>query len=272
MREYTANNNWRHHISSFQQVSGKKAAVEGQANRFDERYLFVMNHRYGESATFSFQCMQVVVRIAFSQRYLRLIDERITKIVFDRLACDPDFDTYSVDSESSIGDSGFGLHDHTASIRKASTHDLSPMPVNATNNVITAENEIQIGVMKGRVEHLEKSREKLTEALNTIISKVMTKNSKRILLRVIGLTAGRQWNGNQHQKTIRRYLRGLAVASGPIWSRPTTTASISAFPQWWHAAAAASTFTLFIVVQRDSTSSTIVWRPDAPSTASTATR
>ena len=76
-----------------------------------------------------------------------------------------------MDSES-IGDSGLGLHDHTPSIRTGSTHDLSPVPQNASNNVQTAENEIQISLMKGRVEHLEKAREKLTEALETIISKV----------------------------------------------------------------------------------------------------
>ena len=111
----------------------------------------------------------------FSQQYLRLIDDCVTKIVFPRLACDPDFDTYSMESES-IGDSGLGLHEHTPSIRTASNHDLSPMPTNSSNNVMTAENEIQINVMKGRIEHLEKTREKLTEALDVIITKVIASN------------------------------------------------------------------------------------------------
>lgn len=87
------------------------------------------------------------------------------------MACDPDFDTFSMDSES-ISDSGLGLHEHTPSIRTGSNHDLSPMPPNPSNNVITAENEIQITMMKDRIEHLEKTRGKLTEALDAIITKV----------------------------------------------------------------------------------------------------
>jgi hypothetical protein len=59
-----------------------------------------------------------------------------------------------MDNES-IGDSGLGL-----------LHD------NAANNVAAAENEIQINLMKGRVEHLEQTREKLIKALENVLSKV----------------------------------------------------------------------------------------------------
>lgn len=131
-----------------------------------------MNQTYGTAPIFAVRLLSTDdFSFHFSQQYFRLIDDCITKIVFPRLACDPDFDTFSMDSES-IGDSGLGLHDHTPSIRTASTHDLSPMPRNAETNVIKAENEIQISVMKGRVEHLEKTREKLIEALNAIIGRV----------------------------------------------------------------------------------------------------
>ncbi len=102
---------------------------------------------------------------------MRLIDECVTRIVFPKSACDPDFDTYSMDSES-IGDSGLGLSDHIPTMRNGSLHDLSQMAGNAVNNLAAAENEIQINLMKGRVEHLEQTREKLTKALETILTKV----------------------------------------------------------------------------------------------------
>ncbi len=76
-----------------------------------------------------------------------------------------------MDSES-IGDSGFGLNDNGSSIRNGSIHDLSQMTGNAANNFTATENEIQINLMKGRVEHLEQTREKLTKALETILTKV----------------------------------------------------------------------------------------------------
>ncbi|CAF4351128.1 unnamed protein product [Rotaria socialis] len=114
-------------------------------------------------------CIRDDPAIRFS--YLRLIDECITRIVFSKSACDPDFDTYSMDSES-IGDSGLGLTDHMQSIRNGSLHDLSQMAGNAVNNLAVTENEIQINLMKGRVEHLEQTREKLSKALETVLSKV----------------------------------------------------------------------------------------------------
>jgi hypothetical protein len=97
--------------------------------------------------------------------------------VFSKSACDPDFDTYSMDSES-IGDSNIG--EHIPSIRNGSLHDLSQMAGNAVNNLTVTENEIQINLMKGRVEHLEQTREKLTKALETILGKVkdMIKQTK----------------------------------------------------------------------------------------------
>ena len=76
-----------------------------------------------------------------------------------------------MDSES-MGDSTLGTHEHTPSIRTGSMHDLSQMPAQMGNHVAAAENEIQISLMKGRVEHLEQSREKLTKALETMITKV----------------------------------------------------------------------------------------------------
>ncbi|CAF0779717.1 unnamed protein product [Adineta ricciae] len=103
--------------------------------------------------------------------YLRLIDECITRIVFSKSACDPDFDTYSMDSES-IGESGLGLNDHIPSIRNGSLHDLSQMATTTMNNLTATENEIQISLMKGRVEHLEQTREKLIKALETVLTKV----------------------------------------------------------------------------------------------------
>ncbi|CAF0794794.1 unnamed protein product [Rotaria sp. Silwood1] len=119
-------------------------------------------------------CIRDDPTIRFS--YLRLIDECITRIVFSKSACDPDFDTYSMDSES-IGDSGLGLNDHMSSIRNGSSHDLSQMAGNAVNNLTVTENEIQINLMKERVEHLEKTRGKLTKALENMLSKVDTETA-----------------------------------------------------------------------------------------------
>ena len=103
--------------------------------------------------------------------YLRLIDDCITRIVFSKSACDPDFDTFSVDSES-IGDSALGLSDPMSSVRNGSLHDLSEMAGNVMNNLTVTENEIQINLMKGRIEHLEQNREKLMKAIETTLSKV----------------------------------------------------------------------------------------------------
>lgn len=77
-----------------------------------------------------------------------------------------------MDSES-IGDSGFGINDNSSTIRSGSSHDLPHAIAGATaNHLTTAENEIQINLMKGRVEHLEHTREKLTKALETVLAKV----------------------------------------------------------------------------------------------------
>jgi len=84
-----------------------------------------------------------------------------------------------MDSES-IGDSGFGLNDNTPSIRNGSMHDLSKMAGDAVNNLTATENEIQINLMKGRVEHLEQTREKLTKALENILSKVDTETANNL--------------------------------------------------------------------------------------------
>lgn len=78
-----------------------------------------------------------------------------------------------MDSES-IGESGFGATDTSSTVRSGSTHEL-PQATGGTmnNNLVTTENEIQINLMKGRVEHLEQTREKLTKALETLLAKVM---------------------------------------------------------------------------------------------------
>jgi hypothetical protein len=111
----------------------------------------------------------------FSYSYLRLIDECIQRIVFSKTSCDPDFDTYSMDSES-IGDSGVPFSDNTSSIPGGSLHDFS----HAANNLQATENEIQIDLMKGRVEHLENIREKLTKALETVLTKVKKELMRKI--------------------------------------------------------------------------------------------
>lgn len=118
---------------------------------------------------------QRLIACRCSCSYLRLIDECITRIVFSKSACDPDFDTYSMDSES-IGESGLGLNDHTPSVRNGSLHDLSQMAGHALQNLTATENEIQINLMKGRVEHLEQSREKLTKVLETMLTKVTSRD------------------------------------------------------------------------------------------------
>ena len=84
-----------------------------------------------------------------------------------------------MDSES-IGESGLGLSDHIPSIRNGSLHDLSQMATATMNNLTATENEIQINLMKGRVEHLEQTREKLTKALEAVLTKVK-KKGKRIV-------------------------------------------------------------------------------------------
>lgn len=79
-----------------------------------------------------------------------------------------------MDSES-IGDSGFGLAENSSTIRSGSSHELPQVTGgNANNNIAATENEIQINLMKGRVEHLEQTREKLTKALETVLAKVKT--------------------------------------------------------------------------------------------------
>ena len=105
-----------------------------------------------------------------------MIDECITRIVFSKSAIDPDFDTYSIDSES-IGDSGFAFGEHMPSARHGSIHDLTHMSANGASHLIATENEIQINLMKGRVEHLEHVRDKLTQTLQAIISKVSRKGT-----------------------------------------------------------------------------------------------
>lgn len=129
-----------------------------------------MIQEYGLFSFDSSYC-SILILTFNSHSYLRLIDECITHIVFSKTASDPDFDNYSMDSES-MGDSALGTHEHTPSIRTGSMHDLSQMPTPMGNHVATAENEIQISLMKGRVEHLEQTREKLTKAVETMITKV----------------------------------------------------------------------------------------------------
>jgi hypothetical protein len=115
--------------------------------------------------------------ISFSYSYLRLIDECITRIVFSKTACDPDFDTFSMDRES-IGDSGF--NDDVSSIRNDSLHDLSRIPGPARNSLQAAQDQIQNDLMKGRIEHLENTREKLTKALETVLAKVRKELKRKI--------------------------------------------------------------------------------------------
>jgi len=107
--------------------------------------------------------------------YLRLIDECVTRIVFAKTATDPDFDTYSMDSETN-GDTGLNLHDQLAALRSASTNDIPQIVGNTTNHLQATENEIQVNLLKGRLEHLEQTRDKLTRALETIITKVEREN------------------------------------------------------------------------------------------------
>lgn len=107
---------------------------------------------------------------------MALIDDCITRIVFSKTARDPDFDNYSMDGES-IGDSGVGLNDFPSTIRNGSTHDLS---TTQSQNFANAENEIQVTVLKGRLEQLEKTREKLTQAIDNIVSSVDNETATRI--------------------------------------------------------------------------------------------
>ncbi len=101
-----------------------------------------------------------LIFFTFSYSYLRLIDGCIQRIVFSKTACDPDFDTYSMDSES--------------------IEDFSDLSRHAENNLQATENQIQIDLMKGRVEHLERTREKLTKALETALTKVRNQLMKII--------------------------------------------------------------------------------------------
>ncbi len=96
--------------------------------------------------------------------------------MFSKTACDPDFDTYSMDSES-IGDSGF--NEHVPSKRTGSSQDVSRVPGTSVDLQAT-ENEIQLDLMKGRVEHLENTREKYTKALETVLTKVRKKWKRKI--------------------------------------------------------------------------------------------
>ncbi len=105
----------------------------------------------------------------FSDSYLRLIDECIQRIVFSKTACDPDFDTYSMDSKS------------TEDSDTDSVHDLPQMDEQHTkDNLQAAENQIQLDLMKERIEHLERTREKLTKALETLLTKVTNQTVKII--------------------------------------------------------------------------------------------
>jgi hypothetical protein len=98
--------------------------------------------------------------------------------VFSKTSCDPDFDTYSIDSES-IGDSGF--NDNISSIRNGSSHDLSQIPGPAGNSSLQAtQDQIQNDLMKGRIEHLENTREKLMKALETVLTKVRKELKRKI--------------------------------------------------------------------------------------------
>lgn len=118
-----------------------------------------------------------------SFQYFRLIDECITRIVFSKSAADPDFDTYSMDSES-IGESGISVTEQISmALRNGSSHDLSQASGHAMQNLAAAENEIQINLMKGRVEHLEQTREKLSKALENILTSVK-RNSEKNLIRI----------------------------------------------------------------------------------------
>lgn len=120
-----------------------------------------------------------LIFFTFSYSYLRLIDEYIQRIVFSKTACDPDFDTYSIDDEST-GDPDTVFNDNIPSIRADSLNDLSEMAEHAKNNLETTENEIQLDLMKGRIEHLEHTREKLTKALETVLAKVRNQSIKII--------------------------------------------------------------------------------------------
>jgi exonuclease VII small subunit len=61
-----------------------------------------------------------------------------------------------------------------------SIEDFSDLSRHAENNLQATENQIQIDLMKGRVEHLERTREKLTKALETALTKVRNQLMKII--------------------------------------------------------------------------------------------
>jgi hypothetical protein len=61
-----------------------------------------------------------------------------------------------------------------------SIEDFSDLSRHAENNLQATENEIQLDLMKGRIEHLERTREKLTKALETALTKVRNQLMKII--------------------------------------------------------------------------------------------
>jgi hypothetical protein len=108
-----------------------------------------------------FKRKSCLIFFTFSYSYLHLIDECIQRIVFSKTACDPDFDTYSMDSEFT-GDSDVAFNDNRSSI------DLSQMDEHVKNYLQATENQIQLDLMKGQIEHLEHTKEKVRNQLMTI--------------------------------------------------------------------------------------------------------
>ncbi|CAF1162558.1 unnamed protein product, partial [Didymodactylos carnosus] len=111
---------------------------------------------------------------AIRHAYLKLIDERITKIVFSKKARDPDFDTWSLNSEADSGVSD------PSSIRiDGSLSDISHT-ISAPSSVLSAENDVNIALLKGRIEHLEENNEKLNKVIESLIKNVDEETTKNI--------------------------------------------------------------------------------------------
>jgi len=62
-----------------------------------------------------------------------------------------------------------------------SSNDLSETDEqHAKDKLQITENQIQLDLMKGRIEHLERTREKLIKALESLLTKVINQIVKRI--------------------------------------------------------------------------------------------
>ncbi|CAF0761742.1 unnamed protein product [Didymodactylos carnosus] len=106
--------------------------------------------------------------------YLKLIDECITKIVFSKQARDPDFDTWSLSSEADSG-----VSDPSSIRADGSLSDISHT-MNTPSSVLSAEHDVNIGLLKGRIEYLEENKEKLNKLIDLLLTNVDEETAKNI--------------------------------------------------------------------------------------------